>query len=154
MIAAAMSRLASGASCGRLGEKSSRGAAGRAGHAGGGRRLDVGVGEAGWRLPCWGSLTPLPDPNLSWPIRMAAVALVAEAEGCVWKAYRRPAGVWTIARGRTTNVKPGDTCTQEQADQQKRGADRLRARRADRMHTGADRAGAGCDDEPGLQHRA
>lgn len=62
-------------------------------------------------------MTPLPDPKLPWPIPMAAVALVAEAEGMRLKAYRCPAGVWTIGRGRTTNVKPGDTCTQEQADQ-------------------------------------
>jgi lysozyme len=37
-------------------------------------------------------------------------------EGCSLVAYRCPAGVWTIGYGHTDGVKPGDTCTQEQAD--------------------------------------
>jgi len=32
------------------------------------------------------------------------------------KAYQDGNGVWTIAYGHTSNVHPGDTCTQEQAD--------------------------------------
>ena len=32
------------------------------------------------------------------------------------KAYRCPAGVWTIGWGETDGVRPGDTCTREQAD--------------------------------------
>ncbi len=63
----------------------------------------------------------LPDPTLSWPIPMAAVALIAEREqgpkgGVALEAYRCPAGVWTIGWGETDNVRPGDTCTKEQAD--------------------------------------
>lgn len=59
----------------------------------------------------------LPDPSLSWPIPLAAVALIAEAENCFLQAYRCPAGVWTIGWGETEGVHPGDTCTQAQADQ-------------------------------------
>ena len=58
----------------------------------------------------------LPDKNLNWPISYEAVCEIARSEGCKLKAYRCPAGVWTIARGRTKGVKPGDVCTQEQAD--------------------------------------
>lgn len=58
----------------------------------------------------------LPDPSLPWPIPLAAVALIAEAEGCRLKAYRCPAGVPTIGWGETDGVQMGDTCTQEQAD--------------------------------------
>lgn len=47
----------------------------------------------------------------------AGLALIKEFEGCELTAYRCPAGVWTIAYGRTTNVKPGDTCSQAQADE-------------------------------------
>lgn len=36
------------------------------------------------------------------------VELVAEFEGCQLKAYRCPAGVWTIGYGHTEDVKPGD----------------------------------------------
>lgn len=61
-------------------------------------------------------MSALPDPSLPWPIVMPAVALIAEAEGLRLKAYRCPAGVWTIGWGETQGVKPGDTCTQEQAD--------------------------------------
>lgn len=61
--------------------------------------------------------TPLlPDPALPWPIPMAAVALIAEAEGCRLTAYRCPAGVPTIGWGETDGVQMGDTCTQDQAD--------------------------------------
>lgn len=59
---------------------------------------------------------PLPDPALPWPIPMEAVALIADAEGLRLKAYRCPAGVWTIGWGETQSVKPGDTCTKEEAD--------------------------------------
>lgn len=58
----------------------------------------------------------LPDPNLPWPIAMAAVAEIAESEGLRLKAYRCPAGVWTIGWGETDGVRPGDTCSKEQAD--------------------------------------
>ena len=59
----------------------------------------------------------LPDKNLDWPIAYEAVLEIARSEGCKLKAYRCPAGVLTIAWGRTKGVKAGDTCTQEQADQ-------------------------------------
>jgi lysozyme len=58
----------------------------------------------------------LPDPALPWPIPMAAVALIAEAEGLRLNAYRCPAGVPTIGWGETDGVSMGDTCTKEQAD--------------------------------------
>jgi lysozyme len=47
---------------------------------------------------------------------MAAVAEIAESEGLRLKAYRCPAGKWTIAWGETDGVRPGDTCSKEQAD--------------------------------------
>lgn len=37
-------------------------------------------------------------------------------EGCRLKAYRCPAGVWTIGYGETSGVKEGDVWTQEEAD--------------------------------------
>ena len=58
----------------------------------------------------------LPDKNLDWPISYEAVCEIAQSEGCKLKAYRCPAGVWTIARGRTKGVKPGDACTLAEAD--------------------------------------
>ena len=58
----------------------------------------------------------LPDPSLPWPIALEAVALIAEYEGLRLKAYRCPAGVWTIGWGETDGVRPGDVCTKEQAD--------------------------------------
>ena len=61
-------------------------------------------------------MTPLPDATLPWPIPMAAVAMIAEAEGLRLAAYRCPAGVPTIGWGRTDGVRMGDTCTREQAD--------------------------------------
>ena len=60
--------------------------------------------------------TLYPDRVLPWPIPMAAVALIAEAEGCRLNAYRCPAGVPTIGWGETDGVQMGDSCTQEQAD--------------------------------------
>lgn len=61
-------------------------------------------------------MSAYPDPNLPWPIHRAAVALIAESESLQLKAYRCPANRWTIGWGETDNVKPGDTCTKEQAD--------------------------------------
>ena len=60
----------------------------------------------------------LPDPNLPWPIPLAAVAIIAEREGCRLRTYKCPAGVWTIGWGETDPAKarPGATCTQEEAD--------------------------------------
>ena len=59
----------------------------------------------------------LPDPSLKWPICMAGVALIADAESCRLRAYRCPAGVWTIGWGETEGVQPGMVWTQQQADQ-------------------------------------
>jgi lysozyme len=63
----------------------------------------------------------LPDPSLPWPIPLDAVALIAEFEqgpkgGPALKAYRCPAGIWTYGWGETDGVRPGDTCTKEEAD--------------------------------------
>lgn len=57
-----------------------------------------------------------PNPKLEWPITYEAVLEISRSEGCRLKAYRCPAGVPTLARGRTRGVKMGDTCTQAQAD--------------------------------------
>lgn len=40
-----------------------------------------------------------------------------EAEGVKLHAYQDGGGVWTIGFGHTRGVKPGDTCTQAQADE-------------------------------------
>jgi lysozyme len=45
------------------------------------------------------------------------LTLVKNFEGCRLKAYLDAVGIWTIAWGRTTNVRKGDTCTQAQADE-------------------------------------
>ena len=50
-------------------------------------------------------------------ISQEGTSLIKKFEGCELEAYKCSAGVWTIAYGRTKNVKKGDTCTQEQADQ-------------------------------------
>ena len=41
--------------------------------------------------------------------------LVAKYEGFSAKAYKCPAGIWTIGYGHTGDVKPGDTVTEEEA---------------------------------------
>ncbi len=58
----------------------------------------------------------LPASSLPWPIPMSAVAEIAESEGLSLVAYLCPAGVWTIGWGETDGVRPGDTCTKEDAD--------------------------------------
>lgn len=45
------------------------------------------------------------------------LCLIKEFEGCRLKAYRCPAGVWTIGFGWTPGVKPGDVWTQEHANE-------------------------------------
>lgn len=59
----------------------------------------------------------LPDKKLDWPIAWSAVEEIARSEGCRLKAYRCPAGQWTVAWGHTEGVRPGDTMTQVQADE-------------------------------------
>jgi len=61
-------------------------------------------------------LRPRPDPNLAWPIPLAGVELIADAEGLRLNAYRCPAGVWTIGWGQTEDVSPGMMWTREEAD--------------------------------------
>jgi len=43
------------------------------------------------------------------------VALVKQFEGFEAKAYKCPAGVWTIGYGHTLNVRPNDVITEAQA---------------------------------------
>ena len=43
--------------------------------------------------------------------------LVRHFEGLRLKAYRCPAGVWTIGYGSTSGVTPGDTITAEEAEE-------------------------------------
>lgn len=52
------------------------------------------------------------------PIPQASIDLVKVSEGCHLKAYRCPAGIWTIGYGTTGFqwIKAGATVTQEQAD--------------------------------------
>lgn len=58
----------------------------------------------------------MPNLSLAWPINRAGMKLLCESEGCRLKAYRCPAGKWTIGWGETHNIRPGMVCTQEQAD--------------------------------------
>jgi lysozyme len=45
-----------------------------------------------------------------------AIKLIKGFEGCHLKAYKCPAGIWTIGWGETLGVKEGDVWTQEYAD--------------------------------------
>lgn len=45
-----------------------------------------------------------------------AINMIKRFEGCRLKAYRCPAGVWTIGYGHTDDVRPGDTISQREAD--------------------------------------
>ena len=44
------------------------------------------------------------------------INLIKEFEGCRLKAYKCPAGVWTIGYGHTSNVKPNQSITREEAE--------------------------------------
>lgn len=46
----------------------------------------------------------------------AGIALIKSFESCRLAAYDDGVGVWTIGWGHTKGVKPGDVCTQQQAD--------------------------------------
>jgi GH24 family phage-related lysozyme (muramidase) len=59
----------------------------------------------------------LPDKTLDWPIAWPAVEEIARSEGCRLKAYRCPAGQWTIGYGHTEGVRSGDVISQARADQ-------------------------------------
>ena len=45
------------------------------------------------------------------------IELIKTFEGCRLKAYKCPAGVWTIGYGHTNNVRPDDVITQEEAEE-------------------------------------
>jgi lysozyme len=47
----------------------------------------------------------------------AGLALIRQFEGCRLKAYKCPAGIWTIGYGWTHGVKPTDQWTQAQAEE-------------------------------------
>lgn len=47
---------------------------------------------------------------------MSAKAIVMSFESCRLVAYQDVRGIWTIGWGHTLGVRPGDTCTQAQAD--------------------------------------
>lgn len=59
---------------------------------------------------------PVTTPVFRSDALTTATKFIAKWEGCRLTAYQDIVGVWTIGYGRTTNVRPGDTCTQEQAD--------------------------------------
>ncbi len=44
------------------------------------------------------------------------IDLIKHFEGCVLKAYKCPAGVWTIGYGHTKDVQPGDEWSEDHAD--------------------------------------
>lgn len=50
-------------------------------------------------------------------LSLEGVELIKKFEGCELTAYRCSANVLTIAYGRIKEVKEGDTCTQEQAEE-------------------------------------
>ena len=45
------------------------------------------------------------------------LSLIKKFEGCKLEAYKDAVGIWTIAYGRIKDVKMGDTCTKEQAEE-------------------------------------
>jgi lysozyme len=59
---------------------------------------------------------PKPDPHLDWAIPLAAVELIADAEGLCLKAYRCPAGIPTIGWGQTDDVQLGMVWSKDEAD--------------------------------------
>ena len=61
-------------------------------------------------------MKPKPDPHLAWAIPLAAVELIADAEGLCLNAYRCPAGIPTIGWGQTEDVQLGMTWTRDEAD--------------------------------------
>lgn len=49
-------------------------------------------------------------------INAKGLAILKRFEGCRLRAYKCPAGVWTIGYGHTGDVRPGHAITQHQAD--------------------------------------
>ena len=50
-------------------------------------------------------------------ISKKGIDLIKRFEGCRLKAYKCPAGVWTIGYGHTNNVRPDDIITQDDAEE-------------------------------------
>ena len=48
---------------------------------------------------------------------MEGLSLIKKFEGCELEAYQCSAGVWTIGYGHTKGVAPGDSISQEEAEQ-------------------------------------
>jgi lysozyme len=46
----------------------------------------------------------------------SAYSLIRQFEGCLFEAYKCPAGIWTIGWGHTEGVVQGQTCSQALAD--------------------------------------
>lgn len=49
-------------------------------------------------------------------ISETGIKLIKKFEGCALKAYKCPAGIWTIGYGHTSGVKEGQTITQKEAE--------------------------------------
>ena len=49
-------------------------------------------------------------------ISEAGIQLIKKFEGCSLKAYKCPAGIWTIGYGHTSGVKEGQTITKKEAE--------------------------------------
>jgi lysozyme len=49
-------------------------------------------------------------------LSQVSINLIKKFEGCRLKAYKCPAGIWTIGYGSTSGVKEGQVITQQQAD--------------------------------------
>jgi len=45
------------------------------------------------------------------------IKLIKDSEGCKLKAYKCPAGIWTIGYGQTKGINEGMVWTQQQADE-------------------------------------
>ena len=54
------------------------------------------------------------------PIPTAAIEIIRRYEGFRTKAYQDSSGIWTIGYGNTHDVTPGDTITDEQAEEELR----------------------------------
>lgn len=81
---------------------------------------------------------PLPDPSLPWAIPLAAVELIANAEGLRLKAYRCPAGVLTCGWGETDGIAAHTVWTKAEADNRLCGS----------LDEYASQVKAMCTDEP------
>src|SRR6056297_1276916 len=53
---------------------------------------------------------------MTMKINSAGLKIIKESEGLRLKAYKCPAGVWTIGYGHTKGVREGDVITEEEAE--------------------------------------